>query len=67
MKIVTMFIKAIFEDSKTVKKIGNYLLKCNPFLYFLILQNLLISGEKMVISAERRGCVTGFIYFLDFL
>ena len=30
-------------------------------------QNLLISGEKMLMSAEVRGCVTRFIYFLDLL
>ena len=55
MKIETMFIKAIFKDSKTVKKIGNYQLKYNLYLYFLILQNLLISGEKILISVELRG------------
>ena len=28
-------------------------------------QNLLISGEKKLMSAELKDCVTGFIYFLD--
>ena len=36
IKIVTMFVKAIFKDSKKVERIRNYLLKCNLYLYFLI-------------------------------
>ena len=34
---------------------------------FLDKQNLLISGDKMLMSAELRVCVTWFIYFLDLL
>ena len=30
-------------------------LKCNLYLYFLIKQNLLISGEKILMSAELKG------------
>ena len=67
IKIVTMFIKIIFKDSRKVKRIRNYVSKCNLYLYFLIQQNLLISGEKMLMLAELRGCVTWFIYFLDLL
>ena len=63
-KIITRFIKKIFKDSRKVKRIRNYVLKCNLYLYFLIYQNLLISGEKILMSAEVRGCVTWFIYFL---
>ena len=58
IKIITIFIKIVFEDSKNVKRIRNYVPKCNLYLYFLIYQKLLISGEKMLISAEIRGCVT---------
>ena len=36
VKVVTMFIKTVFEDSKKVKKIRNYAPKCNLNLYFLI-------------------------------
>ena len=36
IKIVTMFIKKIFKDSKKVKRIRNYALKFNLYLYFLI-------------------------------
>ena len=36
IKIVTMFIKKIFKDSKKVKRIRNYVSKCNLYLYFLI-------------------------------
>ena len=36
MKIVTMFIKSPFEDSRKVKRIRNYVTKWNLYLYFLI-------------------------------
>ena len=55
IKIVTRFIKQIFKDSRKGKGIRNYILKCNLYLYFLIKQNLLISGEKMLMSAKVRG------------
>ena len=67
IKIVTRFIKQIFKDSRKGKGIRNYILKCNLYLYFLIKQNLLISGEKMLMSAKVRGSATWFIYFLDLL
>ena len=46
IKIVTVFIKKIIEDSKRVERIRNYIPKCNLYLYFLIYQNLLIFDEK---------------------
>ena len=67
IKIVTIFSKTIFKDSKKVKRIGNYVSKCNLYLYFLIYLNLLISGEKMLMSAELKDYITWFIYFLDLL
>ena len=36
IKIVTMFIKTILKDSEKVKRIRNYVLKCNLYMYFLI-------------------------------
>ena len=36
IKVVTMFIKAIFRYPKKVKRIINYVSKCNLYLYFLI-------------------------------
>ena len=36
IKIVPIFIKTIFKDSRNVKRIGNYGSKCNLYLYFLI-------------------------------
>ena len=57
IKIVTIFIKTIFKDSRKVKRIRKYVLKCNLYLYFLIKQNLLISDEKMLMSAELREYV----------
>ena len=58
-KIATMFIKTIFKESKKVKRIRSYVLKFNVYLYFLIKQKLLISVEKMLVSAEfKRGCMS---------
>ena len=65
IKIVTMFIKTITKDSKKVKRIRNYVSKSDLYVYFLMYQNLLISGEKMLMSAKLKGCVTRFIHFLD--
>ena len=56
--ISILFIKTILKDSKKVKRIENYVPKT---------KNLLISTEKMPMSAEIMGCVTLFIYFLDLL
>ena len=36
IKIITRFIKKIFKDSTKVKRIRNYVWKCNLYLYFLI-------------------------------
>ena len=58
MKIVTMFFNNIFLNSETVKRIRNYILKRSLYLHFLIDQNFLIFGEKMLMSAEFKECVT---------
>ena len=58
IRIVTMFIKTTTKDSRKVKKIRNYLSNSNLYVYFLMSQNLLISTEKMLMSAEFKGCVT---------
>ena len=57
IKIITIFIRTIFKDSKKVKIIRNYVSKCNLYLYFLIQQNLLISNEKILMSAELKRCI----------
>ena len=36
IKIATMFIKTTVKDSQKVKRIRNYVSKCNLYLYFLI-------------------------------
>ena len=36
IKIVTMFIKTIIQDSRKLKKIINYVSKSNLYLYFLM-------------------------------
>ena len=58
IKTVTMFIKTITEDSRKVKRIRNYVSKSNLYVYFLMWQNLLISSEKMLMSAGIKECVT---------
>ena len=58
IKIFAMFIKTIIKDSRNVKRIKNYVSKLNLYLYFLTLQNLLISGGKMLMSEEFKRCVT---------
>ena len=56
IKIEPMFIIRTFKDSKKAKRIRFSLLKFNLYLYFLIQKKLLISGDKMLISAEiKRG------------
>ena len=58
IKIATILIKTTFKDSSKVKRIRNCVLKCNLYLYFLIYQKLLISSEKMLMSAELKDYVT---------
>ena len=53
-----MFIITIFKDSGKVKINTNYVSKYNLYLYFLISQNLKISGEKVLMSAELKESVT---------
>ena len=65
IKIVTMLIKTIIKDSRNVKIIRNSVSKSNLYLYFLMYQNLLISGKKVLMSAKVKGCVIWFIHFLD--
>ena len=58
IKIATMVIKTNFKDTKKVKRIRSYVSKRNLYLFFLLLQNLLIFSEKMLMSAELKGCIT---------
>ena len=63
MKIVTMSIKKIFEDPGKVKRIRNYVPKCDLYLYFLILQTLLISMKNADVSATQDVCHVVHIFF----
>ena len=65
IKILTMFINTILKISRKFKRIRNYVSNCNLYLYFLTKSNLLIPGEKILMSAELMESVTWFIYFLD--
>ena len=65
IEIVVMFFRTIIKDSRKVKRIRNYVSKSNLYLYILMQQNLQISSEKMLISAELKGFITLFLYFLD--
>ena len=51
---------------KKVKRMKNYVSKCNLYLYFLLMLNLLISGKKMTMLEETKGCVTWHRYFWIF-
>ena len=52
IKIATIFMKTAIKDKK-VEIIWNYVFNCNnQYMYFLMQQNLLIFGEKMLMSAE---------------
>ena len=59
-----MFMKRIFlrpkksEKNKTYVSKRNYVSKYNLYLYFLKQQNLLILGEKTLMSAELNECVS---------
>ena len=64
--LVTVFIKTIFTVSRKVKRIRNFVSKCNLYMYFFIKENLLTFGEKFVMSAELKVRATLFIYFFDF-
>ena len=46
IKIATMCIKTVVQNSKIVKGIRNYILKCNVYLYFLLQQKYLITVKK---------------------
>ena len=58
IKKSTMFTKTIFKDSKKFVRSRIYALKCDLYLHFVIYQKLLIFGEKMLMSAELKKCVT---------
>ena len=51
IKILTTFIEKIYKG-----------LKRNLYLYYLMLQNLLIFSEKMQISTELKKCVPIHIF-----
>ena len=67
IKIGIKLFKITVKKSRKVKRVRNYVLKWNFYLCFPILQKLVISGEKMLMSAKIKGCVTWLLYFLDIL
>ena len=62
IKIVTVFIKKIFQDLKKVKRTENNVSKYNTFIsgYSKICWFPL---KKMLMSAELKGCVTWHTFF----
>ena len=61
IKIITIFIKPRkHENTKSLKTRKQFrkLEIMHLYLNFLIQQNLLISSEKMLMSAELKGCTT---------
>ena len=63
IKIATIFIKTTSKDSKKVKRIRYYVLKCNLYLYFLIQLKLLITGEKSWCQQNSRVVSRDLCYF----
>ena len=70
IKIVTMFIKAIFKNSRKVKRIRNYVSNCNLFLHQNsrgVLRDSYIFGPSLGPTYncakfhQCRICVTVFI------
>ena len=57
IKTVTIFLKAIIKNLRKVKRNRNYVSKSNLHLYFLMWQNLLTFGGKMLVSAELKVCI----------
>ena len=55
IKIVIIFIKTIFKDSKKVKRLKYYSWRRNLYLHFLIPQKFLIPDKKILMSAEVKG------------
>ena len=62
IKIAIKLTRAAFKTQQIRKNV----LKCNFYVYFLIQQNLLISDEKRLLSAELKGCVAFITYFCIF-
>ena len=57
IKILTTFIKDIFKDSRKVKRIRNYL-SIQSISVFIDITKFADFREKMLMSADLRGCVT---------
>ena len=66
IKIINIFIRTIFKDSNKIKIIENYARKCNIYLYFLMKQNLLISGEKYWCEQNSSGASRDLYIFWIF-
>ena len=60
------FIKAIFKDSRKVKRIISLVSKYNLHMYFLVYPNLLIFSEKLLMSAGLMGGVTWYDFWIFF-
>ena len=66
IKIVTMFTKTIFEDSKKSKRIRNYLPHAmESTSVFLDIAKFADFQWKTADFSELKGFVAWFIYFLD--
>ena len=62
-----MLIKTTYKDSIKVKRIRKNVSKWNLYLYLLI-QKLLIFGEKMLISAKLRSVSRDlYIFWIFFI
>ena len=61
-----MFIEKPLKTQKTLKEL-ELELRYDRYLYFFTLEKLLISGEKILMSATLWKCVTRFMRSFDLL
>ena len=64
IKIITIYIKTIFKDSKEFKRVRNYVSKCNLYLFLQIAKFVFIIGEKNADVSRTQGvCHVIHIFF----
>ena len=62
IKVAITLIKATFKNLIKIKRIANYVLKCNFYFHFQMQKSLQISGGKVLLSAELK-VLSQFLHF----
>ena len=65
IKIPTIIKKTLKKTQNRLKELEIHVFKCNLYLCFLVLQSLLIFGEK-ILSAELKWCARDLHVFWIF-